>query len=592
MTIADLPVLVVDAVVAAGAPPVESAKRPRKPRAKPEHRPVMRADRLASNLTPSKARAIGALFDAWSRCAQALGREQWRLFFETGRFDKYHDQDKVTYKAIIGSAARVQMCRSAVVGQLQGWVSNRANGFRALVVGYEGAQLPDTTKHMLFVINKRQAWFGRTPIVMPDTADALVASQVIPEDVRRLARSMMRAVMARHRWPNLANLSMVLDMRGGALLPPKRATQNGQVAYWARISTMERGRTIEVPILGSSFHTARQGTRTKGVSITRVRVPHQTEGAGSSFGFVVTTDIGAVCAQSRLEYGESVQAVQAQGTHDDGSPYTESIALDFGLTALFGTSEGQLLGQGWGKRLRVLDARIQAISTAVQRRGGRLRDNRRYQAALQDLRGFLATEVGRVLNRLVARRLPKALVVEHLDFRSPTLSRRMNRLVSSCGRKTIAAKLADLTDRFAIIVVEVNPAYTSQTCSCCGYVDQRNRTTQARSRCRWCGKTLHADLNASTNILARRAWPYGGCKRSKASILAGLVRAFGEREVRRLKAPRRSRHTGVPDDPRVANPYFSAKGKTGKAIQGSTVGKDASACPGVETTVIGDASSQ
>jgi len=561
----------------AATTPPEAAKRPRKARPKPEHRPVVRADTLASPLTASKARAIGALFDAWARCAVALGHEQWRLFFKTGRFQKNHDADKITYKAVLGNAARVQMCRYAVVGQLQSWVSNRANDFRRVVAGYGGDQIPEAMQHMLHVINRRQAWFGRDPITMPDTADASIAGQVIPDGVRRLARAIMRAVMQRHRRPTLANLPMVLDVRGGALLPPKRATQNGTVAYWAKISTMERGRTIQVPLLATPYHAARIGTRTKGITITRPKPDARGAAAPPAFGFVVATDIGAVCARSREEYAVATQALCTRGTHDDGSAYAPAIALDFGLSTLFGTSEGQLLGQEWGKRLRLLDARIQAIATAVQRRGGKLRDNRRYQAALEDLRGFLATEVGRVLNRLVARRLPTELVVEHLDFRSPTLSARMNRLVSTCGRKAIAAKLQDLTDRFGITITEVNPAYSSQACSCCGYVDKRNRTTQARFRCRWCGKTWHADLNASTNILARRAWPHGGCKQSKAAILAGLVRAFGERKVRGFKAPRRSRHSGVPDDPRVTNPVFSEKEKTRQAIRGSEVGENASA---------------
>ena len=58
--------------------PTAPIKRPRRPRPKPEHRTVMRADTLASPLTASKARAIEVLFAAWSRCAVALGHEQWR----------------------------------------------------------------------------------------------------------------------------------------------------------------------------------------------------------------------------------------------------------------------------------------------------------------------------------------------------------------------------------------------------------------------------------------------------------------------------------------------------------------------------------
>jgi putative transposase len=56
-----------------------------------------------------------------------------------------------------------------------------------------------------------------------------------------------------------------------------------------------------------------------------------------------------------------------------------------------------------------------------------------------------------------------------------------------------------------IQVVYVNPAYTSQQCSKCNYVDKKNRKTQANFCCQQCGFKLNADLNASRNI-SRRAW--------------------------------------------------------------------------------------
>ena len=49
----------------------------------------------------------------------------------------------------------------------------------------------------------------------------------------------------------------------------------------------------------------------------------------------------------------------------------------------------------------------------------------------------------------------------------------------------------------------VDPAYTSQTCSVCGFVDAENRKTQAAFCCRHCGHETHADVNAARNILAR-----------------------------------------------------------------------------------------
>ena len=49
----------------------------------------------------------------------------------------------------------------------------------------------------------------------------------------------------------------------------------------------------------------------------------------------------------------------------------------------------------------------------------------------------------------------------------------------------------------------VNPAYTSQQCSQCGYTDKENRKTQAEFKCMACGFKHNADINAALNILAK-----------------------------------------------------------------------------------------
>jgi putative transposase len=51
-------------------------------------------------------------------------------------------------------------------------------------------------------------------------------------------------------------------------------------------------------------------------------------------------------------------------------------------------------------------------------------------------------------------------------------------------------------------VIRVNPRYTSQICSNCGYRDSDNRLSQAKFECKACGYKENADINAAKNILA------------------------------------------------------------------------------------------
>ena len=68
--------------------------------------------------------------------------------------------------------------------------------------------------------------------------------------------------------------------------------------------------------------------------------------------------------------------------------------------------------------------------------------------------------------------------------------------------KTSWGALRQMLGYKAGAVVEINPAYTSQTCSACGVVDADSRRTQASFKCTACGHAQNADLNAARNILA------------------------------------------------------------------------------------------
>jgi putative transposase len=59
--------------------------------------------------------------------------------------------------------------------------------------------------------------------------------------------------------------------------------------------------------------------------------------------------------------------------------------------------------------------------------------------------------------------------------------------------------------RAGIALLFVDPRNTSRTCSRCGYVEKRNRRSQAEFSCLRCGFEAHADHNAARNLATRAA---------------------------------------------------------------------------------------
>ena len=57
--------------------------------------------------------------------------------------------------------------------------------------------------------------------------------------------------------------------------------------------------------------------------------------------------------------------------------------------------------------------------------------------------------------------------------------------------------------KYGITISLTNAEYTSQQCSCCGYIHKDNRKTQEKFKCIHCGYEENADLNASINIRER-----------------------------------------------------------------------------------------
>jgi hypothetical protein len=185
------------------------------------------------------------------------------------------------------------------------------------------------------------------------------------------------------------------------------------------------------------------------------------------------------------------------------------LGIDVGAVSPVTTSDGDIFGREFWRRVQHYDRVIQRAMNGVQLRDGRRhwKDSAACRNATRRLRNYVRNEINRVLNRLVDIHDPDELVVEKLDkcFNPDTgLSPRMRRLLRSVGRAAFRAKVAALAEERSITVTEVNPAYTSKGCHC-GNVDNRNRPRQDLFVCTRCGRKRSADFHAATMILGRRS---------------------------------------------------------------------------------------
>ena len=499
---------------------------------------MKRCDHLPlKGANPGKVEALRAVLRAFRAAAPDVAADQWRRFFETGRFHKMVSAEEEARsarlfraKAIIGSQ-RMQMLRYQVVGQLESFMANRANDFRDTVLA---SSIDETTRHQLLTINKLKAWFRRAPIVMKKTGIQ------IPDDVRHLARRIMHAVLAGHRRPRFHRLNPWIDQRHATLGSAETATH---APLWVGIRGMafETGKggrpkksqaMIEVPLRSYAWFEARGGAVAKTIQLIERGADRDRQG---EIVVGVITDMEVPFARSRAAY----------------QPLRAELALDLGLATMFATPDGDLLGRAWRDQLERHDRRIYGLARKLQRQGIRPNQSKRYRARVAAFRGFLKTEIGRVLNRLIMQKRPAHVVIERLDFTAPGLSRRLNRILARMGHGVIEAKLTDLAERHGITWEEVNPAYSSQTCSNahCGHVAKTNRRARADFVCGCCGHKIHADVNAARNLESGRSAYHRSARHTKADSLRLTV----HRHLERLKTRGRvaSDRAAI-----VSNPYY------------------------------------
>ena len=202
-------------------------------------------------------------------------------------------------------------------------------------------------------------------------------------------------------------------------------------------------------------------------------------------------------------------------------PANGFLGVDLGIVNIATTSDGdRFCGSRlnrYRERQNRIRKRLQAKKTSSARR--LLKKRRRKEAR------FAADVNHRISKTIVAEaeRTGRGIAVEELTgIRARVRLRKPQRAtVHSWAFARLGQFLAYKARRAGVVVVQVDPAYTSQTCHACGHVDKRNRRSQAVFQCGRCDFVGHADHNAAHNIAARGIVCWGEVMRPDAApILA------------------------------------------------------------------------
>ena len=164
---------------------------------------------------------------------------------------------------------------------------------------------------------------------------------------------------------------------------------------------------------------------------------------------------------------------------------------------------------------------------------------------------FARNQIGRALSQMLDE-LPEGATValERLSVKDMRMkSRQMNRALRASqlvgyARDKLKFKLDERGLRFR----SVQPAYSSQQYSQCGFTLPMNRRSQTVFRCLWCGFEANPDENAARNIAER----FGDAELNVRSFREGVTGfgPFGSGAVPRLPVVQ-GRRTRTATDPSV-----------------------------------------
>ena len=117
--------------------------------------------------------------------------------------------------------------------------------------------------------------------------------------------------------------------------------------------------------------------------------------------------------------------------------------------------------------------------------------------------------------------------------------RSLNRVIADAAWGELKLKTKAVAAKLGLIVAEVDPKFSSQQCSCCGYTSPLNRDKE-KFLCEECGYFSDADIQASQNLLNRGLKTLGISPSQLREVLPKVT----------LRSSKQKTSLGLPDEPK------------------------------------------
>lgn len=175
------------------------------------------------------------------------------------------------------------------------------------------------------------------------------------------------------------------------------------------------------------------------------------------------------------------------------------VGIDRGINNIAVTSNNQFFGGGYIKHVSL---RYEKLRSRLQSCGSK--SAKRHLRKLSGKENRFKADVNHTISKRIVQSLEPGTVIVLEDLKSirqtSRLRKKQRKQLHKWSFFQFAQFLTYKAEAKGIRVEYVDSRYTSQKCSACGYISRSNRPAQAIFKCKHCGFSLNADLNASRNI--------------------------------------------------------------------------------------------